>query len=677
MVKQEDFFSDSEANVKKMIIFFAELSHTGYQRSPNTVPLASGYLAAYCKNVFPDLDITIFRDPNQLLEAIKTKKPDIVSFSIYVWSENLSSYCAKKIKKISNKTVIVVGGASVDDVDSELIKLLKNHPYYDLCIPNEGEISFHRLIEYLKEKGQLLHDETIAGCARLSSDGSLLRGQYEPPELSILLSPYLTGLLDQFLQDGYEPIIQSMRGCPYSCAFCISGTSKWSKLRAFDLARVYAEFEYIKKRTGSKLLMLTDENFGILGDRDVQLAEFIMESHNKFRYPNRLYYYSAKITTDYVLKIVEILSSIGEYTISFQTLNEVVRKDIRRTNIKYDRFLEYIEWANRRHIVSSTEMIFGFSGETKKSYIAGLEQLLHSGVNRIYSYNLRLFSGIDLSTESNRKKYHFKTKFRLPERTFGTYAGEVITEVEEVVVGTDSFTFEDYLSVRKYGLFLELSSGRGYLSELIKILIKFGLPGERIVTFLTERSFETYPRLASIIEEYTIRSKEELYETTDDCTRYIRELIAKGIPIPEVKLNFVFTGKIMLDEKVRNMFFEVVKEFIITITSDKKQIDFFIDYIDNVLSAQIVSFHPDEKRITRVQSRIQIDNLLNNRFDSIEDLMNDTPLSIELLLHDDANELIQKKPLCDLNESALQDIYMSVSRFGLMRLPRAKNDISK
>ncbi len=658
-----------------MIIYFAELSHTGHQRSPNTIPLASGYLAAYCKKVFPDLDITIFRDPKQLIEAIKNKKPDVASFSIYVWSENLSRFCAQRIKKISNKTVIVVGGASVDDIDSELVRFLKFHPYYDVCIPNEGEISFLRLIEHLEKEGQLLPDETIAGCARLSSNGSLLRGHYESPDLSIIPSPYLTGYLDQFLQEGYEPIIQSMRGCPYSCAFCISGTSKWSKLRAFDLDRVYAEFEYIKKRTGSKLLILTDENLGILGNRDVKLAEFIIESHNKSGYPNRLYYYSAKITTNYVLKIVEILSSIGEYTISFQTLNERVRQDIKRTNINYDRFLEYIEWANRRHIVSSTEMIFGFSGESKESYIAGLEQLLHSGVDRVYSYNLRLFNGIDLSTESNRKKYNFQTKFRLPERTFGVYDGEVITEVEEVVVGTDSFNFEDYLSVRKYGLFLELSSGRGYLSGLIRLLIKFELPGEKIVTFLAEHTYVAYPILASIIEEYINRSKNELFETPNECTKYIQELISKQIPIPEVKLNFISTGMIMLDVKTREMFFEVVKEFIFTIIKDEKQIGFFIEYIDTILAAQIVSFHPNEETVTHGKSKIQIDKLLNDRFDSLEDLMSDTPLSIEFSLHDDANDLIQKKPLCDFNETALQDIYMSVSRFGLMRLPRIKNDI--
>lgn len=243
-----------------MIIYFAELSHTGQGRSPNVVPLASGYLAAYVKMQFPDLEIAIFRDANKLLETVKSKQPDIVSFSVYLWSERLSSFCAQQIKQISKKTIVVAGGASVDDIDSELLAFLQLYPFYDIGIPNEGEISFLRLIEHLKTHDELLPDEIIEGCARLSSGGSLLRGPYEAPLLSDIPSPYLDGFMDTFLYDGYEPIIQSMRGCPYSCAFCVSGTNLWSKIRAFDLKRVFAEFEYIKKRTQSKYLIFTDEN---------------------------------------------------------------------------------------------------------------------------------------------------------------------------------------------------------------------------------------------------------------------------------------------------------------------------------------------------------------------------------------------------------------------------------
>lgn len=490
-----------------MIIYIAELSHTGKGLSPNVVPLAAGYLAAFAKKYFPDLDIAIFRDPDLLLRAIESKKPDIVGFSVHLWSERLSSFCAQRVKEISRNTTVVAGGSSVDDIEPELLKFMRLNPYYDACIPNEGEIAFLRLIEHVAAYGKVMKDIIIDGCSTLASDGSLLRGRYVTTELSQIPSPYLDGFLDAFINESYDPVVQSMRGCPYSCSFCVSGTPLWNKIRAFDLKRVFEEFDYIKKRTKSDYLILTDENFGIMGDRDVKIAEYIVKSYKDGNYPRKLYYYSAKIITDSVLKVVEILSPIGEFGMSFQTLDENVTKEIKRTNISYEQFLKYVEWAAERKIMTSTEMIFGFPGETVHSYVAGVERLMRSGVDRIYSYNLRLFNGIDLATQENRDKYKFKTLHRLSERSYGCYGGDFVAETEEVVVGSYSFDYADYQRIRKYGLFLELSTGRGYLTELIRIMMKLGLPGEKLIMFLAEHKYNNFQRLSSIVNEYEEMTK--------------------------------------------------------------------------------------------------------------------------------------------------------------------------
>lgn len=655
-----------------MIVYLAELSHTGAGRSPNVVPLAAGYLAATIKKHFPDVEVTIFRNPNKLLHAAKLKRPDIVGFSLYLWSERLSSFCAQRIKEISKNIIIVAGGPVVDDIDSELVKYLRLHPYYNVCMPNEGEFSFLSLIRHFKAHGRLMSNMVIEGCAVFSSESSFIRGSYSTPDLSNIPSPYLGGFLDEFLIDEYEPIIQSMRGCPYTCSFCVSGNPFWSKIRAFDLERVFAEFEHIKRITKSKYLILTDENFGILKERDVRLAEYIIESYKNDDFPSKLYFYSGKIVTDYVLKAVEILSPIGEFGISFQTLDEAVRKEIMRVNTEYDRFLTHVRWAKERKIVISTEMIFGFPGETAENYIHGLEQLIHSGVDRLYSYNLRLFSGIDLSTQSNRDKYKFKTMFRLPERTYGSYDNVVVAEIEEVVVESNSFNFDDYQKIRKYGFFLELSVGRGYLSELIQLMIRLGLPGEKLVRFLAEHKLSQQPKLFSIVSDYSTRAKRELFETREECVEYIRKIVFSGKPVPEVKLNFIFIGKIMLDDESRSELFNIVKDFIRIHSNVIKQIDFFEEYINNVLDKQIVSFSLNEEVIMQSRTKISFDKIEQNNYNSIDDLLTNDEVIVNFSLSMEAASFIQKKPLCSIaDEATLQDIYMTVVRGGLLRQRKA------
>lgn len=652
-----------------MRIYLGELSHTGNGRSPNVVPLAAGYLAAYVTARRADVDVKIFRDPEELLSASREAPPDIAGFSIYDWSENLSAHCARQIKEISPRTVTIAGGASIDDIDAELQSFLHRHPEFDVCAPNEGENALLGLVDSMYASGSEL-TQAVEGCAWLGA-GGLVRGEFRAPDLAEIPSPYLSGFLDRFLEEGYEPVLQSMRGCPYRCAFCVSGTSNWSKMVGFDLDRVIAEFEYIKERTKSDYLILTDENLGILRDRDVKLAEYLVHSFETSGYPARLYFYTAKLVTDYVLKVVETIAPIGEFGISFQTLDDGVRREVKRTNTGWPKFLEYVDWARDHGIQSSTELIFGLPGETADGYIAGIERLLRSGVDRVYSYNLRLLSGIDLNTHESRSKYGFKTKFRLPDRDYGCYEGIVVNEVEEVVVGSDSFDFDDYLTIRKFGLFLELVSGRAYLSDLVDLMVRSDLPGEKLVGFLARSNYENSPLVRHVIEDYERRVGAELFDTPEECTRALTQLLDKTGVLPETKLNYVFVGRLMLDQAIRSEFFEVVCEFIDKVTDDFEQRRLLVDLVENVAFPRVVAFRPDEETVVTSTTSIDVQSIRTATDVSVIAL--DEPDNVEWELHPDSLRLLSSEA-SELSETAMQDIYMGISRFGLVRRPRQARD---
>lgn len=656
-----------------MRIFIAELSHTGHGLSPNTVPLAAGYLSSYAETRTGCPRPRIFRDPAALFRAAREERPDIVGFSVHTWSETLSNFSARRIKELDAGIITVAGGPSVPDKPAGIETFLRENPCYDLCIPNEGEHGFAALVESVMRNGFGRGAVPLDGCHWLSGRG-LVSGGYSHPDPASIPSPYLDGTLDGFLAEGLEPVLQTMRGCPYSCRFCVSGTANWNRIRRFDLERSVAEFEYIRERTKSGFLIITDENLGLLRERDVALAETIIASYRKHGYPSRLYFYTAKIVTPHVLKIVELLSPLCEFGMSFQTLDDKVIGEIRRTNIGFEEFVEYVKWAAERNIVTSTEMIFGFPGETYNEYIKGLERLIRSGVNRVYSYNLRLLSGIDLATSENRRRYGFVTKFRMPERTYGIYEGEPVTEVEEVVVGCESFDYDDYLKVRKYGLFLELASGRGYLSELVGALIALGAPAEKLLGFLADYDFSGRPVLGGIVGDYVRRSREELFDTPDECGRHVAQLLRAGRGVPEVKLNFIFTGKIVLDPKARVELFEVIKEFVksVDLTTGGKALEFAAEYLDSWLAPRIVDFRPGADGPRSCRTRINPDKLPAAADGAA--FLNDEAVDYTLELHETAREFSRSFTLKDLDdEAALQNIYMTVSRFGLLRNARSAN----
>ena len=46
-------------------------------------------------------------------------------------------------------------------------------------------------------------------------------------------SPYLTGILDEFFDGRLVPMIQTNRGCPFSCTFCVDGSASVNKESIF------------------------------------------------------------------------------------------------------------------------------------------------------------------------------------------------------------------------------------------------------------------------------------------------------------------------------------------------------------------------------------------------------------------------------------------------------------
>ena len=336
--------------------------------------------------------------------------------------------------------------------------------------------------------------------------------------------------------------------------------------------------------------------------------------------------------------------------------------------MKFDRFIETLSWARKNGVTTTTEMIFGFPGETLDSYLNGIETLMRAGVDRIQSYNLKLLSGIDMSTQKARTQQNYKIMYRLPERCYGVYGGKVVSEAEQIIVSSKSFTFEDYQIVRKYGLFLELAYGSGYLSELIQVLMRLGHPGEKLIKYLSEHDFSQFPNMQAVVQEYQNRSQTELFDTVEKCENFLQRVVSTGEHVPEVKLNMIFTGRMILDSNVRREFIMVVRSFISEHVRSNKEMKFFEDYLTNILERKIVTFAADEPLVTTSQTYVRVEALALGEYKSVNDLLTDVPMDITLTLPNVAAKFIQTSPISNTQDEALlQDVYMNNSDLGLTR----------
>ncbi len=456
--------------MKPLEIFLTDLFY--FNRQTNTrlcVPLNIGYIASYAKRIYGKaINISMFKDINALLKTSKSVKPDILGMSFYYWNTNLNLLALRELRGEHKRSFLTVfGGPSIDSTLPEQNTLLAKYPEVDVFIPYEGEMGFSNLVSvYLEDPGNVL-ENPIDGCF-FGKEGEIIKGSDcgLSLRLSTLPSPYLSGDLDYFLANRYLPLLQASRMCPYGCTFCVAGKDQ-GKLRAFPIEQVKAEIDYVAqwhKHNPHLPFYLAELNFGI-NEQDPDLAEYIKKTSRDIGYPKSVYFYNDKRFTNRAKDVIEKLGDINRdgLVFSLQSENLDTLESVKRKNLSDEDIAAGIEWAKKRNIPVSTELIFGLPYETLDSAVRILDKSIKKGFDSILLHNLLLMDGIELSRKENRKKFDYKTKYRLLGSNYSKINETFVAEVEEIAVGNKFFTFDDFMTVRKMNLmFFSVFQGHYY-----------------------------------------------------------------------------------------------------------------------------------------------------------------------------------------------------------------------
>ena len=155
-------------------------------------------------------------------------------------------------------------------------------------------------------------------------------------------SPYLNGMLDEFLADPQlSPLLESNRGCPYSCTFCAWGVGSGNKLIKKDFHRFLSEIWYVAERTKNDVWFLADGNFGILKE-DVEIAKNFRDLKKKFGYPKAVIYNTAKNNPERVFEVADILGDLAPVNIAVQAFDKEVLKNIKRKNLTEEEIAKFV-----------------------------------------------------------------------------------------------------------------------------------------------------------------------------------------------------------------------------------------------------------------------------------------------------------------------------------------------
>ena len=425
--------------------------HTFHSRY---VPLAIGLIAQYAKQQFgKDINVSLFKRIEKFLERASQNPPDVVGLSVYFWNLAINQYLVKRLREMFGQNVtIIIGGPCIDSNEQEQHKFLSTvFPNADAIVINEGEIGFSNILRKILGNRKTVFKDSIDGVSFLNGN-RLVQGLPVglSMDLSTMGSPYLSGLLDEFMNSEYQPLIQTSRLCPYTCTFCVSGKNR-GKLRGYPIRQVEEELKYVSKKYAERphhTVYMVDENFGIL-KRDVEIAKMLVKCKEDFGFPQSVFFYNDKRFTETSRAVCETLKGLSRgVCLSLQTENPETLKAINRRNVTVNEIDDAIAWAIKRDIEVTTELIFGLPHETKDGFVDLMNRSIDRGFDNVKINNLVVMDGIELNRPDVRKKYNIKTKYRSTGTHYGTHEGTFIAEHEEVVVSTNSFTYEDFLDIR-------------------------------------------------------------------------------------------------------------------------------------------------------------------------------------------------------------------------------------
>ncbi|MEO8617014.1 MAG: radical SAM protein [Luteolibacter sp.] len=487
------------------------------------------YLKAVMDRDLPEVKSRLFVYPDKLWSAIEENPPDVLMLSNYMWCEALSFKFANLLKKYHPESLVVMGGPNIPLEDARQIEYIRNHPEIDLYVLGEGdflatEVAKQWLDSGMDRKKFQLRDIPSSVLRRPDGSVEISKMWERHPVIDDIPSPWLSGIQDEFFDGRLAPLMETNRGCPFTCTFCVQGTRWYTKVHNFSVERVREEVFYVARKIrelspSMGTLRIADSNYGMF-ERDIEISGYLGETQKEYSWPTYIDATTGKNRADRIIKSVEKVSGALVLYQAVQSLDEEVLKKVKRQTIKLEAYEQLQVHMRGRGLRSNSDLILGLPGETLDSHMAAIRKLLDAGVSQVTNFQLMLLKGSELETQESRDMFEFESMFRVLPKNYGVYGGERVFDVEEIVVATDTLSFEDYVKARKHALVSVAFWHDDNFLELVKFAEKCGVKRSEWLFAIAPSMEADEAVVKNYVKAFETETRGELFPTREACVEF-------------------------------------------------------------------------------------------------------------------------------------------------------------
>ncbi|MGD6817484.1 B12-binding domain-containing radical SAM protein [Metabacillus sp. 84] len=210
------------------------------------------------------------KDPSiNIVSDLFNRNPDVIGFSCYIWNIEETIKVINMLKKIRPELIIVLGGP---EVTYDTLEWMERVPQADYIVIGEGEQTFKQLLQAI-EQGHPMN--AVKGVAYREDGKIRIQPQGNKVDLKELPSPF------RFQEDlgslaKRVTYIETSRGCPFSCQFCLSSIEVG--VRYFDREKVKEDIRFLMNH-GAKTIKFVDRTFNISRSYAMEMFQFLIDEH--------------------------------------------------------------------------------------------------------------------------------------------------------------------------------------------------------------------------------------------------------------------------------------------------------------------------------------------------------------------------------------------------------------
>lgn len=422
------------------------------------------YVASPIKESTVIKEYTIKDDENRIATDIIDGEYDAICFSCYIWNIEPIRRIIKRIKQAQPKSIILLGGPEVS-YDSEH---LLDEGVDAICI-GEGEKANW---EYLMSLNDLHEIPGIMTKKHPNHEHVICDLTFNES----LEDPYFLET-DQKDEENRYLYLETSRGCPYNCEYCLSSADK--HVRLFSEEYIFKILEKISK-SKIKQVKLLDRTFNCAPQRALRIARYMNENCT-----NQIFQFEvvAETLSDELLDFFlhEADKKRFRFEVGVQSFNEKTLKAVGRYQ-NNDKLKQVITKMNEAGCILHVDLIAGLPYEDLESFKNSFNTLFSLHASELQCGILKCLKGTALTKKSER--YAFEYDEKPPYEILKTHW---LSYDDLDIVRRVAYSLEKYYNSGKFRRSIDLILSEGLADNAFDL---FDALGKELLIF--ERSYHVH-----------------------------------------------------------------------------------------------------------------------------------------------------------------------------------------